>query len=209
MCPSAYPGAVKPSFIHLLIDLPRRHQNERRHRQQSAPSSTPSSLSHMCILYIIYIYRPAVICISNMQRGKLVKLLIRGLASSRRLAVNPRADALPADLSRHSTPNADATLHDRLQPRPHCVRAKHQHRSKRSWRSPRQLFPADARVLPGCAGGSPPASRREPALLSLRAQWVGHVQPPRACTSPPQQGRRREQGSDSARLSHGSAAWSK
>ena len=110
--------------------------------------------------------------------------------------------ALPADLSRHSTPNADATLHDRLQPRPHCVRD----RSKRSWRSPRRLFP---RVLPGCAGRSPPSFRREPALLSLRARWMGHVQPPRACTGPPQQGRRREQGSDSARLSHGSAAWSK
>ena len=102
-----------------------------------------------------------------------------------------------------STLAAEAVLHDRggsLQPR--CVPAKHQHRP------PRQLFPADARALPGCAGGSPPASRREPALLNLRAQWVGHVQPPRACTSPPQQGRRREQGSDSARLS-GSAAWSK
>ena len=115
--------------------------------------------------------------------------------------------ALPADLSRHSTPNADATLHDRLQPRPRCVRPKHQHRSKRSRRPPRQLrgqlFPADARVLPGFAGGSPPASRREPALLNLRAQWVGHVQPPRACTRPPQQARRREQGSDSARLSGG------
>ena len=46
----------------------------------------------------------------------------------------PPADARPADLSRHSTPNADATLHDRLQIRPHCVRAKHQHRSKRSRR---------------------------------------------------------------------------
>ena len=70
--------------------------------------------------------------------------------------------ALPADLSRHSTPNADATLHDRLQPRPHCVRAKHQHRSKRSRRPPRQL----SQPTQECFLASPEAAR--PLLAGSR-----------------------------------------
>ena len=154
----------------------------------------PRSLSNLLSGPCVRSFYPSAV------RQRQLLISARRSLSRRRAANVNQAPTLTADLSRHSTPNADAALHDRLQPRPHCVRAKHQHRSKRSWCSPRQLFPADARVLPGCAGGSPPASRREPAILSLRAQWVGHVQPPRACTRPPQPGRRGEQGSDRAKL---------
>ena len=54
------PGAGMPSFIHLFIDLPRRHQNRRRHKSQSAHSTVHPAPCLTCAYYIIiYIYIPS------------------------------------------------------------------------------------------------------------------------------------------------------